>query len=79
MRRGAPGGRSWGRRLFDINFSDLLAALALVFVLEGLLPFLNPERYRKMLMLAARMDRQTLRFMGLTSMTVGVLLLYIFK
>lgn len=65
--------------MFDINFSDLLAALALVFVLEGLLPFLNPERYRKMLMLAARMDRQTLRFMGLTSMTVGVLLLYIFK
>lgn len=65
--------------MFDINFSDLLAALALVFVLEGLLPFLNPERYRKMLMLAARMDRQTLRFMGLTSMTVGVLILYIFK
>lgn len=30
-------------------------------------------------MLAARMDRQTLRFMGLTSMTVGVLLLYLFK
>lgn len=65
--------------MFAINFSDLLAALALVFVLEGLLPFLNPERYRKLLMLAARMDRQTLRFMGLTSMTVGVLLLYIFK
>ena len=65
--------------LFDINLSDLLAALALVFVLEGLLPFLNPERYRRMLTLAMRMDRQTLRFMGLTSMTIGVLLLYIFQ
>lgn len=65
--------------MFDINLSDLLAALALVFVLEGLLPFLNPERYRRMLTLAMRMDRQTLRFMGLTSMTIGVLLLYIFK
>lgn len=65
--------------MFDINLSDLLAALALVFVLEGLLPFLNPERYRRMLTLAMRLDRQTLRFMGLTSMTIGVLLLYIFK
>lgn len=65
--------------MFDINLSDLLAALALVFVLEGLLPFLNPERYRRMLTLAMRMDRQTLRFMGLTSMTIGVLLLYIFQ
>ncbi len=65
--------------MFDINFSDLLAALALVFVLEGLLPFLSPERVRRMLLLAAQMDNQTLRFMGLTSMTVGVLLLYIFK
>ena len=65
--------------MFDINLSDLLAALALVFVLEGLLPFLNPEKYRRMLTLAMRMDRQTLRFMGLTSMTIGVLLLYIFQ
>lgn len=65
--------------MLDINLSDLLAALALVFVLEGLLPFLNPERYRRMLTLAMRMDRQTLRFMGLTSMTIGVLLLYIFQ
>lgn len=65
--------------MFDLNLSDLLAALALVFVLEGLLPFLNPERYRRMLTLAMRLDRQTLRFMGLTSMTIGVLLLYIFK
>lgn len=65
--------------MLDINLSDLLAALALVFVLEGLLPFLNPEKYRRMLTLAMRMDRQTLRFMGLTSMTIGVLLLYIFQ
>lgn len=65
--------------MLDINLSDLLAALALVFVLEGLLPFLNPEKYRRMLTLAMRMDRQTLRFMGLTSMTIGVLLLYLFQ
>ncbi len=63
----------------DINFSDLLAALALVFVLEGLMPFINPDGIRKVFLLAAQMDNQTLRFMGLTSMLIGVILLYIVR
>jgi uncharacterized protein len=65
--------------LFDINFSDLLAALALVFVFEGLMPFINPEGMRKVYLLAAQMNNQTLRFLGLTSMLVGVVLLYIVR
>jgi uncharacterized protein YjeT (DUF2065 family) len=65
--------------LFDINFSDLLAALALVFVFEGLMPFINPEGMRKMYLLAAQMDNQTLRFLGVTSMLVGVILLYVVR
>jgi uncharacterized protein YjeT (DUF2065 family) len=56
--------------LFDINFSDLLAALALVFILEGLSPFLNPEGIRKVFLAAAHMDNQTLRFLGVSSMLV---------
>ncbi len=63
----------------DINFSDLLAALALVFVLEGLMPFINPDGIRKVFLLAAQMDNKTLRFMGLTSMLIGVILLYIVR
>ena len=62
--------------MFDIDFSDLLAALALVFVLEGLMPFINPEGIRKVFLMAAQMDNQTLRFLGITSMLVGVILLY---
>lgn len=65
--------------MFDINFSDLLAALALVFVLEGLMPFINPEGMKKVYLLAAQMDNQTIRFLGITSMLVGVVLLYIVK
>jgi uncharacterized protein YjeT (DUF2065 family) len=65
--------------LFDINFSDLLAALALVFVLEGLVPFINPEGMRKVYLLAAQMDNQIIRFLGVTSMLVGVVLLYIVR
>ncbi len=65
--------------MFDINFSDLLAALALVFVFEGLMPFINPEGMRKVYLLAAQMDNQTLRFLGITSMLVGVILLYVVR
>ena len=56
---------------------DLLAAIALVLVIEGVMPFLNPESLRKALLLISRMNDSTLRFTGLTSMLLGVLLLYL--
>tara|TARA_B110000037_G_C16628124_1_gene305243 strand:+ start:37 stop:234 length:198 start_codon:yes stop_codon:yes gene_type:complete len=65
--------------LFNIDFSALLAALALVFILEGLIPFLNPESIRKIFLAAAQMDNQTLRFLGVSSMLVGSIMLYIIR
>lgn len=56
---------------------DLLVALALVLVLEGIMPFLNPEGLRRALSVISSMNDSTLRFGGLTSMVLGVLLLYI--
>ena len=58
------------------NWSDLLAALALVFVIEGMLPFLNPQSLRRMLVTVAQLDDRTLRITGLVSMVCGLLLLY---
>lgn len=55
---------------------DLGAALALVMVIEGLLPFLNPARCRESLLRAARLTDVALRALGLASMVAGVLLLY---
>ena len=56
--------------------ATLLMAIALVLVIEGLLPFLAPnvwrETFRRILLLS---DGQ-IRFFGLTSMLVGLLLLY---
>ena len=54
-------------------------ALGLMLVLEGMLPFLNPEAFRKTLAMMAEWDGATLRFAGLTSMIVGVVLLYILR
>ncbi|HYQ71957.1 MAG TPA: DUF2065 domain-containing protein [Gammaproteobacteria bacterium] len=58
------------------NWDDLLAALALVFVIEGMLPFLNPQSLRRMLVTVAQMDDRTLRLIGLVSMASGLMLLY---
>ena len=46
-------------------------------VIEGILPFLNPPGIRKALIMMARMDDRQLRLGGLTSMIIGVLVLYL--
>ena len=65
--------------MYDINFSDLLTAIALVFIFEGLMPFLNPDGLRKVFQIAAQLDNQKLRFLGITSMLFGIVLLYIVR
>ena len=55
---------------------DLLVALALLLVIEGVIPFLNPGAMRRAMLALAEMNDNTLRFAGLTVMVVGCLLLY---
>lgn len=62
-----------------MNWSDLLAACALYLVLEGILPFLNPQGMKRVMAgLAGSSDRQ-LRLGGLASMLCGILVLYIVR
>jgi uncharacterized protein YjeT (DUF2065 family) len=58
---------------------DLFAALALVLVLEGILPFLIPDRYRTAIRSISELDDSMLRKVGLASMIVGLVLLFIVK
>lgn len=57
-------------------WNDLFAACALVLVVEGMLPFLKPERWRRFINTMTRQSDQALRIMGLASMLLGVVLLY---
>jgi len=57
----------------------LLAAVALMLVLEGLLPFLSPQTWRQMFERATRMSDGQIRFLGMTCMVVGVALLLLFR
>jgi uncharacterized protein YjeT (DUF2065 family) len=63
----------------DLNWSDLLAALALVLVIEGIVPFVNPQSLRRMLETVSQLDDRTLRSIGLISMICGVVLLYLVR
>ncbi len=60
-------------------WQDLLAALALMLVFEGILPFLNPARFRNMLRMLDEMDDSSVRKIGLASMIAGLVLLYLGK
>lgn len=53
----------------------LLGALALALVIEGLLPFLSPSQWRALFEKATRLSDGQIRFLGLTSMSVGAVLL----
>ena len=60
-------------------WGDLLAALALVLVIEGIIPFISPQSLRRMVATVSQLDDRTLRIIGLVSMVLGALLLAIVR
>ena len=58
-----------------LDWQDLLAAFSLYLVLEGLIPFFNPGAFRRFMQGMSDMPDSTLRYVGLASMVVGVILL----
>jgi len=57
----------------------LLIAFALMLVLEGMLPFLLPSMWREAFKKLTEAGDNQIRFIGLTSMLAGLLLLYLVK
>jgi uncharacterized protein YjeT (DUF2065 family) len=57
----------------------LLGALALMLVIEGLLPFLSPVTWRQVFERATRMSDGQIRFIGMVSLVAGLLLLAIWR
>lgn len=53
----------------------LLVALGLMLVLEGLLPFLAPHIWRETFLRITKLANGQLRFMGLASMLVGLVVI----
>jgi uncharacterized protein YjeT (DUF2065 family) len=54
----------------------LAIGVAMAMILEGILPFVSPERWRQAMLTAARWPDAALRKLGLASLLSGVFLLY---
>jgi len=57
----------------------VMGALALVLVFEGLLPFLSPTAWRQVFERALKMSDGQIRFIGLSSMLAGLLMLLLWR
>jgi len=57
----------------------LFMAFALMLVLEGLLPFVVPQVWRDMFRRIIAMSDGQIRFFGLSSMLLGLILLFFVK
>lgn len=58
-------------------WQELAVAFCLVLVLEGIIPFLYPQRWKNMVQTLANIDNHTMRLIGFVSMVLGTCLLYL--
>jgi uncharacterized protein YjeT (DUF2065 family) len=62
-----------------LNLSDLFAALGLLFIFDGIAPFLNPRGVKRAFARLLEIGDRELRIAGLGSMLVGVLILFLVR
>lgn len=58
-------------------WQQLAVVVAMVFILEGMIPFISPGRWRNMVKVMAELDNRAMRTIGLVSMLLGLALLYL--
>ena len=57
----------------------LLTALALAFILEGLIPALFPNKWRAYVLKLAEETPQSIRSIGLTIIVIGLIILWLLQ
>ena len=60
-------------------WTEILTACALVLVIEGILPFVAPNRYRQLVAQIVRLGDNQLRTFGLAAMIAGLVLLFVVR
>jgi uncharacterized protein len=60
-----------------VNLSDLVAAIGLFLVFEGIAPFINPRGVKRAFARLLEVRDRELRIAGLGSMLVGVIILFL--
>jgi uncharacterized protein YjeT (DUF2065 family) len=62
-----------------LDWTDLLAALAIVCIIEGIMPFINPAGMKRLLAKLAAMEERELRFAGLIGLLLGLTVLFLVR
>lgn len=62
-----------------MDWHDFLAAIALVLVFEGIMPFLSPPTLKRTMATIISLDDRTLRAGGLVVMVVGATMLFFIR
>jgi uncharacterized protein YjeT (DUF2065 family) len=62
-----------------LDWTDLFAALAIVCIIEGVMPFVNPGGMKRLLSRIASMEDREMRIAGLISMAVGLTILFLVR
>jgi uncharacterized protein YjeT (DUF2065 family) len=62
-----------------VYWTEILTACALVLVIEGILPFVAPGRYRQLVAQIVRLGDNQLRTFGLAVMIAGLVLLFVVR
>ena len=60
-------------------WTEILTALALVLIIEGMVPFVGPRKYRQIVAQMAMLSDNHLRTVGLVVMIAGVVLLFVIR
>jgi uncharacterized protein YjeT (DUF2065 family) len=63
----------------NILWTDLYSALALVLIIEGFMPFINPEKWRDLVGKLSKQPNKLVRIYGLFFITVGTVSLWYFR
>ena len=58
-------------------WQEIGIAFSMLLVIEGIIPFLYPQRWKNMVQTLAQLDNRSMRIMGLVSMLLGTALLYL--
>ncbi|MEZ5741369.1 MAG: DUF2065 domain-containing protein [Burkholderiaceae bacterium] len=57
-----------------MGVETLVAAVGLVLIFEGLMPFLSPVRWREVVSRIAELKDGQIRFMGLVAVVIGLII-----
>lgn len=60
-----------------LMWQEIGIAFSMLLVIEGIIPFLYPQRWKNMVQTLAQLDNRSMRIMGLVSMLLGTALLYL--